>query len=184
MVLYKTFLQPTLLTINLKNEDGGNATADYTLIGFVRLDTAYSEVFLKHVRFVYAYSKAKEGSFNHPMQFHLKWFDNDSTIFQPGVILQNTLSHVGPDQLLQYSGTKSSDSPSYSTFAHADMYIETKEPEQGASNYRWTYYEMNRDALIKQGSVSKLEFEVFFTNIDGERMYRYLPNVEIEFELF
>jgi hypothetical protein len=181
MVLYKTFVQPTELPGFIKNEDG-TALRDYGLLGFIRLDNTYSEVYLKHIRFIYSYPKSKEGVFPHPMQLHLKWYDNVSTQFQPGLILQNTMNHANPDAILIYPFPKSTDTPNYSTFVEVHVFEETKEPLEGQT--RWIFYSMTRDALLKTGNISYLQFEIFLTDLDGARIYRYLPNIEIEFDVF
>jgi hypothetical protein len=181
MVLFKTFLTPEILPGWIKNENV-NAGADYTLIGFIRLDTTYSEVYLKHIRFVYVYNDSQEGEIVRPMQMHLKWYDVSSTGFQPGVILQNTMNHSGPSDRLVFADNKSQDTPSYSTLVQLDYAHSTQYTSDEALD--WLYYSMERNALIKVGNVSSLQFEVFFTDVNGRRIYKYIPNVEIEFELF
>ena len=84
---------------------------------------------------------------------------------------------VEPRTLLT-SGLLSNLNPAYSTFctpAHSSTYL---------PDYSYDVYDMRRDALLREGSIRSLHFEVYFTNFLGEHYTNYIPNVEIEFELY
>lgn len=188
---YKVIVSPTLINFFIKNEDGSASLADYTLFSNISLDKQYGGVILKAIRFSLCYPIAgahnADGYVFHPYQVHLRWVDDTDPNFQPGKIVQNPVYDTTTGLLLVESNP-SSTKPSYSTFCQFDTAIDLTEPNQPASEFnhgdiRFLHYNLIRNALIKEGSFSSLGFEIFFTNLRGQRMYRYLPNVEIEFEM-
>lgn len=198
MTSFKTILTPRLIDSSLgyiKNEDTFAALQDYALIGNIQLDTEYSEVYLKNISFIVAFPthgnlSAKVEMFT-PYQVHIKWLDGNVVNFQPGKIVANTTAilngAIHPTPLL------SSEQPDYSTFCIPEMISATTErtfqdQNQTVNIYHgdtdWLFYSLNRDALLKRGTIRSMFFELYFTSLDGMRMYNRIPNVEIEFALY
>jgi hypothetical protein len=192
MVTYKTIVSPRLTSNFSIKPDLDAQLSDYSLIHYEALDQTYGEVYLKSIRFTIAYPNSgthnAEGYIFHPYQVHIKWIDGTSVLYQRGEIVQNTMVHNLTTGNVQVEGNMETIRPSYSTFCQVDNVAYLREPaNQSAYNHgdtTWLFYNLQRDALVKQGSISNLNFEVFFTNLRGQQYMRYLPNVEIEFELF
>lgn len=179
-------------------EDADAPAYRYGLVGEMSLDKTYYEVYLKTIRFTIAYAVGgenaheTEGMMHHPYQIHLRWLDNRDVGFHPGEVLQNTMYLA--NGLITNGTDRSYDKVNYSTFCQADNVYIAREPsilnneheKKGyyADDIKWLHYNMTRDALIKQGSTNYLSFELFFTNLNGERLYTYIPNVEIELDLY
>lgn len=194
MVLFKQIVKPQLVRAEIiKNEDSDATLADYALFSNVILDRRYSQVFLKTIRFTIAYPHGGThnaiGNIFHPYQIHLRWLDEDvGPYYQRGLIVQNTMVHSALG-VLEVEQNMSVDRPAYSTFCHPESFASLEEPGNPASQFNhghvnWLFYNMERNALIKQGSFTNLNFEIYFTNLRGQRYYRYIPNIEIEFDVY
>lgn len=188
---YKVILEPKLINFYIKNEDGSASLADYGLFANISLDKQYGGVILKAIRFSLCYPTSgphnSGGYLFHPYQVHLRWIDDTDPAFQPGKIVQNPVFDK-TSGLLLVEPNVSTTTPSYSTFCQFDSIADLTEPNHPASEYnhgdvQFIHYNLIRNAFIKEGSFDSLGFELFFTNLRGQRMYRYLPNVEIEFEM-
>lgn len=130
-------------------------------------------------------------SVNIPYQFHLRWLDGREENYEPGRVLQNTMHHdISAGRILRYAPVQLNQRADYSTFctpSHTTRFPEKKRFTSENNLYNGPVemhvYDMRRDALIKRGAINSLNFEMFFTNLDGEEYKQYLPNVELEFEL-
>ena len=197
MTLIKVILSPTLLNFYSKNEDGDALLADYTLFSNVSLDRQYGVAILKTIRFSLVYPSS--GTYEavkkvfHPYQVHLRWLDDTDPGYHPGLIVQNRIYDQSTGLILNESN-QSTLKPAYSTFCQFEVVSAIIEPDSPAVepdspavyNYgdmEWFNYNLIREALIKEGSFTSLSFELYFTNLRGQRIYRNIPNVEIEFDL-
>lgn len=183
MTLYKTILSPRRLNFNIKNEDPSASLVDYALFANISLDKHYGTVILKSIRFSVVYEKNR--IVTHPYQVHLRWLNDTDPGYHPGLIVQNTVYSTVDGELLQ-EANMSLVKPAYSTFCQFDYAAEIEEPTDSQYNSGkmiWLNYNLVRDAVIKEDSFSNLSFELYFTNLSGQRMYRFIPNVEIEMEV-
>lgn len=198
MVSYKVILTPKLLKPYLIKDEDIQATLDeYALSEAIVLDQMYEQAYLKAIRFTLVYPDQgihnMEGILFHPYQVHLRWFDGDSGPgFHPGLVLQNTAVHDythPPTGALLVESNMSVERPVYSTFCQFTSLTSLKEPVHPASDYNhgdmiWLNYNLERNALVKFGAFNTLNVEVYFTNLRGQRYYRHIPNVEVEFEVY
>lgn len=194
MTLFKTILSPTKVSnFTAKNEDRNASLADYTLVSILPLDKQYGTATLKRIRFSLVYpTGGPHSAVNHvfhPYQVHIRWLDDTDPGYQIGVVVQNPVYQSTDGELLQESNISVA-RPAYSTFCQFDSgFVDgVPEPNQQESEYNhgdmaWYNYNLKRDALIKEGSFSTLAFELYFTNLRGQRIYRYIPNVEVEFDV-
>lgn len=204
MVLHSVFVTPKLHgTLGVKNEEGQFPLADYEMVKLLALRNTYSMVYLKSIRFNLAIPIDKHDDHSHlfiPYQFHLKWLDNYKNLDHESIILPNTMVHDHLTGVMEKPAPSTSD-PAYTTFCtcrhsfqHVDPYVTAQYNNNTVINPEATtlyegindfyFFEMERNALVKEGLISELYFEVFFTNISGKRLYRYIPNVELEFDLY
>lgn len=196
MTVYKTIVSPTVVKpFAIKIEDQSASLQDYGLFKFLSLDRTYSEVYLKTIRFTIVYptqgTHNAQGDIFHPYQIHLRWLDEMNLQFEPGEILQNTMAHNETTGILFQETNMDMYKPTYSTFCQFHSAAELLEPNTGTSgsqynhgHMQWLFYNLERNALIKRGSFSALNFQLILTNLKGQQYMRYLPNIEIEFELF
>jgi hypothetical protein len=187
------FVSPSLLSIGMKNDDPNATTADYGLRKTFNLGRAFSEVYLKAIRFAIIVKAGEGHPVFQPYQFHLRWMNGQRIPEQEAIVLGNTMSHEQSGDKAGLLKTEVPDNviPSYSTFCTCRFVYRFKEPlssdAQGSQIYDdfndFFYYEMERDDLIYEGTLGEMNFEVFFTNLAGKRIYRYIPTVELDFEL-
>lgn len=206
MVLYQSVVSPSVVVTNVpivsdlwsvKLEETGlipndRAKTDYGLFKTVFLHEPGYAVYLKRIRFVIVHEKQNQAKYmNFPYQIHIRLLDGKTTPYlNPGVI-QNTQHHDPATGDLLLFPTPSTASPHYSTFC-----IESHTSETVAMNHEipagsyylhhdltWKYYDMERNVLLRTGQTNSFSFEVYFTNVEGLRYYRHLPNVELEFEV-
>lgn len=193
MTTYKVLVEPIEIS-NLPILDPANPPQiEYTLYGRLFLPMTYSEVYLKSIRFNMVFP---ESNYKHvvtlPYQVHLKWYSDAVTNNHPGKIVQNTIrtlkSQTDVSLEIIKSNVKSTERADYSTFCQPSFVYVSHEPNTQNLVYNdvqlWYAYNLERDALIKSGECSHLEFDLFFTGLDGQRIYTHIPPVEIEFTLY
>ena len=194
MTLFKTILSPVKVNnFTIKNEDQAATLADYTLVSVLPLDKQYGTATLKRIRFSLIYPTQGPHSavdhLFHPYQVHIQWIDDTDPGYQIGLVVQNAVYAAATGELLN-EVNMSLVRPAYSTFCQFDSALidGVSEPNSPASTFNhgdmaWYNYNLKRNALIKEGAFSTLAFELYFTNLRGQRIYRYIPNVEVEFDV-
>lgn len=193
MVLYHTILKPELVEFYIKNEDANQNKADYALFKSIYFEEEATAVYLRRIRFIVAYDSSNEQYkyLEVPYQFHLRFVDNCTAPYHDGGVAQNTMHHdVATGVLMRYP-TPSTTTAHYSTFCIqllASRFPRKSHDIPEGSLYLhhqtdWVFYDMERSVLLKTGAMRSMTFEIFFTNLEGQRYYRYIPNVELEFEV-
>ncbi len=189
MVRYKMFVYPSVISLGIKNDDGSALLEDYALRKTFNLGETFSQVYIKAIRFSVIIHSGQGHPVFQPYQFHLRWMNGQRNREQEAIVFGNTMVHDALGKMVTEIPTDVI--PSYSTFCTCRFGYQFAEPgkneAQGSQLYHGTtdffYYEMERDDLIFQGTLWEMNFEVFFTNLAGKRIYRYMPAVELEFEL-
>lgn len=157
----------------------------------VELTETYSEVYLKTIRFNVLLKETNDHAFYElPYQFHLNWLDRHKLPYHKGRIM-SVLSTFRDGNGFRYDqiDTNATVETAYSTlcqFTSIGLYtsLTPKLGSESDPHYTCYTYEMQRDALIRKSGIHRLDFEIFFTNVDGLVYVLGLPNVELEFELY
>lgn len=180
-------------------------TFKYSLFYYKALETTYRRVYLKYIRFVIAHVATRAGQGQQvrtrtPYQIHIVWHnDRPSLKTLDTSVLQNTMIHgdihrVPPFGAITYYPRKCMDQTHYSALCMMscqssieddidDVDTDPNADSATTEHFIYNYYDMSKSTLLLEGIINSLHFEVFFTTLNGMRIYDHIPNVEIDLEL-